>query len=59
MYKILHKDRLNSTVTRMVIEAPFVAKKAEPGQFIILRVDKDGERVPFTIADYDLSLIHI
>lgn len=37
----------------MVIEAPFVAKKAEPGQFIILRVDKDGERVPFTIADYD------
>lgn len=53
MYKILKKERLNSTVTRMVIEAPFVAKKAEPGQFIILRVDKDGERVPFTIADYD------
>ena len=53
MYKILKKERLNSSVTRMVIEAPFVAKKAEPGQFIILRVDKDGERVPFTIADYD------
>lgn len=53
MYKILKKERLNSSVTRMVIEAPFVAKKAQPGQFIILRVDKDGERVPFTIADYD------
>lgn len=53
MYKILKKERLNSSVTRMVIEAPFVAQKAQPGQFIILRVDKDGERVPFTIADYD------
>ena len=53
MYKILKKESLNSSVTRMVIEAPFVAKKALPGQFIILRVDKDGERVPFTIADYD------
>lgn len=53
MYKILKKEKLNDSVTRMVIKAPFVAKKAEPGQFIILRVDKDGERVPFTIADYD------
>ena len=53
MYKILKKESLNSSVTRMVIEAPFVAKKAQPGQFVILRVDKDGERVPFTIADYD------
>lgn len=53
MYKILSKEELNSTVTQMVIEAPFVAKKAEPGQFIILRVDKDGERVPLTIADFD------
>lgn len=53
MYKILKKERLNDSVTRMVIKAPFVAKKAQPGQFIILRVDKDGERVPFTIADYD------
>lgn len=53
MYKILKKERLNNSVTRMVIEAPFVAKKAQPGQFVILRVDKDGERVPFTIADYD------
>ncbi len=53
MYQILKKESLNSSVTRMVIKAPFVAKKAQPGQFIILRVDKDGERVPFTIADYD------
>ena len=53
MYKILSKEELNSTVTKMVIEAPFVAKKAEPGQFIILRVDKDGERVPLTIADFN------
>ena len=53
MYKILKKEKLNDSATRMVIKAPFVAKKAEPGQFIILRVDKDGERVPFTIADYD------
>ena len=53
MYNILKKESLNDSVTRMVIEAPFVAKKAQPGQFVILRVDKDGERVPFTIADYD------
>ncbi len=53
MYKILKKEKLNDSVTRMVIKAPFVAKKAQPGQFIILRVDKDGERIPFTIADYD------
>lgn len=53
MYKILKKERLNESVTRMVIKAPFVAEKAQPGQFIILRVDKDGERIPFTIADYD------
>ncbi len=53
MYKIVKKEKLNDSVTRMVIEAPFVAAKAEPGQFIILRVDKNGERVPLTIADYD------
>ena len=53
MYKILKKEELNSSVTRMVIEAPFVAAKAQPGQFIILRVDEKGERVPLTIADYD------
>lgn len=53
MYKILKKQSLNPTVTLMEIEAPFVAKKAEPGQFIILRVDEDGERIPLTIAGYD------
>lgn len=53
MYKIIKKQELNPTVTLMEIEAPFVAKKAEPGQFIILRVDENGERIPLTIADFD------
>lgn len=53
MYKILRKEKLNPTVALMEIEAPFVARKAQPGQFIILRVDEDGERIPLTIADYD------
>lgn len=53
MYKILKKEELNPTVTMMDIYAPFVAKKAEPGQFIILRVDENGERIPLTIAGYD------
>ena len=53
MYRIVTKKALNPTVTMMEIEAPFVAKKAEPGQFIILRTDADGERIPLTIAGYD------
>ena len=53
MYKILKKEVLNPTVTLMDIEAPLVAKAAEPGQFIILRVDEEGERIPLTIADFD------
>lgn len=53
MYKILKRRELNPTVTLMEIEAPAVAKKAEPGQFIILRVDEDGERIPLTVADFD------
>ncbi|MEG1501503.1 MAG: sulfide/dihydroorotate dehydrogenase-like FAD/NAD-binding protein [Clostridiales bacterium] len=53
MNKILKKINLNPTVTLMEIEAALVAKKAQPGQFIILRVDDDGERIPLTIADYD------
>ena len=53
MYRILKKKSLNPTVTLMEIEAPLVAKKAEPGQFIILRVDENGERIPLTVADYD------
>lgn len=53
MYQIVGKKSLNPTVTQMEILAPFVAKKALPGQFIILRVDEDGERIPLTIAGYD------
>lgn len=53
MYKILKKKILNPTVTLMDIDAPLIAKKAEPGQFIILRVDADGERIPLTVADFD------
>ena len=53
MYRIVTKKPLNATVTLMEIEAPMVAKKAEPGQFIILRVDEEGERIPLTIAGYD------
>ena len=53
MYQILKKRALNPTVTLMEIEAPYVARKAQPGQFIILRVDEEGERIPLTIAGYD------
>jgi ferredoxin--NADP+ reductase len=53
MYRILKKEILNPTVIKMTVEAKFVAKKAEPGQFVILRVGEDGERIPLTIADYD------
>ncbi len=53
MYKIINKKSLNPTVTMMDIEAPFVARKAEAGQFIILRVDENGERIPLTVAGYD------
>ena len=50
MYRIAHKASLNPTVTQMEIEAPLIANKALPGQFIILRVDEEGERIPLTIA---------
>ena len=53
MYRILRKESLNPTVTLMEIEAPFVAAKAQAGQFIILRVDGEGERIPLTVAGYD------
>lgn len=53
MYRIVRKKVLNPTVTLMDIEAPMVARKAQPGQFIILRVDEEGERIPLTIAGYD------
>ena len=53
VYKIVKKETLNNLVELMEIHAPFVARKCEPGQFIIIRVDEKGERVPLTIADYD------
>ena len=53
VYKIVKKQTLNQAVELMEIHAPYVARKCEPGQFIIIRVDEDGERVPLTIADYD------
>lgn len=53
MYKIVRKEVLNSSVKLMEIEAPYVARKAQPGQFIIFRVNEEGERIPLTIADYD------
>ena len=53
MYKIVRKQVLNPTVTLMEVDAPLIAKKAEPGQFIILRVDENGERIPLTVADFD------
>ena len=53
MNKIVKKQVLNPTVTLMEVDAPLIARKAEPGQFIILRVDAEGERIPLTVADYD------
>ena len=53
MYKIVTRRELNPTVTLLEIDAPMIAKKAEPGQFIILRVDEQGERIPLTIAGFD------
>ena len=53
MYRIVKKEALKPAVTLYEIEAPMVAKKAQPGQFIILRVDENGERIPITIHDYD------
>lgn len=51
--QIVKKEILNPTVTRMVVYSPYIAKKAEPGEFIILRVDAEGERIPLTVAGYD------
>ena len=53
MYKIIKKESLNESVTKMVICAPLIAKKAEPGQFIIVRSNEDSERIPLTVAGYD------
>lgn len=53
MFKVVRKEVLNPSVSLIEVEAPYIARKAEPGQFIILRIDEQGERIPFTIADYD------
>jgi len=53
MYRIVRKERLHDTVSLIEVEAPYVARKALPGQFIVLRIDEKGERIPLTIADYD------
>jgi len=53
MYKILHKEVLSETVKLMILEAPLVAHKAKAGQFVIVRIDETGERIPLTIADFD------
>ena len=58
MYPIVKKRVLNETVTLMEIQAPLVARKAQPGQFIIFRIDEEGERVPLTIAGYDREKRH-
>ena len=53
MYKIVYKEKLNDLVTRLDVEAPLIARKAQAGQFIIFRIDEFGERVPLTVADTD------
>ena len=53
MFQIIKKEKLNEQMVRMTVDAPFIAKKAQAGQFIILRIDEHGERIPLTIADYD------
>lgn len=53
MFPILHKRALNASVSLMEVEAPYIARKARAGQFIILRVNETGERIPLTIADHD------
>jgi len=53
MYRIIEKERVNPVVNRFVIEAPLIARKREPGQFVIFRLDEEGERFPITIADAD------
>lgn len=53
MFKIVDKEVLNPVVERVTFEAPLVAAKCEPGQFVILRVDEDGERIPLTVSDWD------
>ena len=58
MFKIVERRALNPTVTKLVIHAPLIAKKAQPGQFIIVRPFEDSERIPLTVADYDREKRH-
>ena len=53
MFKIIEKKALNGSVFKLTVEAPFVAKKVQPGQFVIIRIDNNGERIPLTVADFD------
>lgn len=53
MFKIIEKRRLNDAMTLMKLDAPHIARKAKPGQFVILRVDEHGERIPLTVNDTD------
>ena len=53
MVRVRKKEGLNETVSKMVLEAPMIAKKAQPGQFVIVRAKEESERIPLTIADYD------
>ena len=53
MFEVVEREALNPTVTRMVVSAPLIAKKAQPGQFVILRAGANSERIPLTVADYD------
>ena len=55
MFEILEKKSLNKTITKIKVHAPYIAKAAKPGQFVIIRVNETGERIPLTIADYDLN----
>ena len=59
MYQILKAEKLADKIYLMEVEAPRVARSCEPGEFVIVRIDEEGERIPLTICDYDLSLIHI
>ncbi|MBO4733869.1 MAG: sulfide/dihydroorotate dehydrogenase-like FAD/NAD-binding protein, partial [Clostridia bacterium] len=55
MFKIVEKKQLNDAVTSLKFEAPFIAKKVKPGQFVIVRIDDKGERIPLTVSDYDTT----
>ena len=55
MYRIIAKERLAENIHLLEVEAPEVARKAQPGQFVVVRVDEEGERIPLTIADWDVE----